>query len=195
MAFTRYAVDDLTRFLKALDEALDEPAKLVVIGGSALVLGYGGAAATNDIDTFESYLDAIKEAAEQARTKTGLNIPIVNSGIAQLPNGYEDRLMRVLPHLKNLEVLVLDAYDLAVSKLVRGNEHDRQQLAQLHALTPFDLDTLVTRFRDLMATYVGDPTEPWWSLRHLVEELWGDIAAADVDALRHADADSRDRGA
>ncbi len=182
----RYAPDELIRFLTALDASLHKPAKLTVIGGSALALGYGGSAATSDIDTYESELDAVQEAAERASAETGLHIPISNSMIAQLPAGYEERLVRVLPDLTKLEVRVLDSHDLAASKLLRGNEHDRQQLAQLHALAPLDLDTLVARYRDLIADYVGDPTEPMLSLRHLVQELWGEIAAVDTFGERTA---------
>jgi hypothetical protein len=90
-----------------------------------------------------------------------------------------------LPHLSKLELYVLDRYDLAVSKLIRGNEHDRQQLGELHALTPLDLTTLVARFGELMADFVGNPTEPWWALRHFVAETWGELAAADIaDEIR-----------
>lgn len=182
MGLSRYAVDDLSRFLDALDEALDVPARLVVIGGSALVLGFGGTAATSDIDTYESRPERIEEAAKAARAKTGLAIPIKDSTIAQLPHGFDERLTRVLPHLKKLEIHVLDRHDLAASKLIRGNEHDRQQLSQLHQLAPLDLDTLVARFRSLLADLVGDMTEPWWALRHLVEEIWGELAAAELHA-------------
>ena len=79
---------------------------------------------------------------------------------------------------------VLDRHDLAASKLVRGNEHDRQQLAQLHARAPLDHDVLVERSRELFGDLVGDPTESWWALRHFVGETWGELAAADIDLLR-----------
>jgi hypothetical protein len=39
------------------------------------------AAATNDIDTYESRTDLLEEAASVARRVTGLEIPIANSGI------------------------------------------------------------------------------------------------------------------
>jgi hypothetical protein len=77
---------------------------------------------------------------------------------------------------------VLDAHDLAASKLLRGNQHDRQQLAQLHEAAPLDHAVLVSRFRELMDGFVGDPAEPWWSFRHFVQETWGEIMAAEVDA-------------
>jgi hypothetical protein len=180
MTFIRYEADELRRFLIAVDAALEVPASIVVIGGSALALGYGGTATTSDIDTYESHLAAIDKAAERARAETGLSIPIRNSAIAQLPSHYERRLVRMLPALSNLLVRVVDAHDLAASKLVRGNEHDRQQLRQLHDLVRLDLATLIERFDDVLEQYVGDPTEPRLSLRYFVEEVWGEMAAIDA---------------
>jgi len=183
MSLSRYAAAELASFLTAIDAALHQAATLVVIGGSALALGYGGTAATNDIDTYESDLEAIEAAAERARAETGLNIPIANSTIAQLPDGYEERLKQVPLPTKKLTIFVLDAYDLAASKLLRGNQHDRQQLTQLHELVSLDRAVLVSRFRELMTGFVGDPTEPWWSLRHFVQETWGELLAAEIDEL------------
>lgn len=193
MPLPRYAVDDLTRFLEALDDALPAPAKLVVLGGSALVLGYDGTASTSDIDTYESRPEKIADAAEAARVRTGLNIPIADSTIAQVPHGFVDRLVRVLPHLTKLTIHVLDRHDLAASKLLRGNEHDRQQLAQLHLLAPLEHGALVARCCDLIADVVGDATEPWWALQHFVGEIWGELAADDIEALRCAHRDQSGR--
>jgi uncharacterized nucleotidyltransferase DUF6036 len=85
-----------------------------------------------------------------------------------------------MPELERLAIWVLDPYDLAASKLLRGNDHDRQQLRELHRLIGLDLPVLVARFNELLDDYVGDPREPRWSLYHLVGELWGEIAALDV---------------
>jgi len=180
MNLRRHDAAELRRFLTAIDAALALPASIVVIGGSALALGHGVAAATSDIDTYESRLDAIATAADRARTVTGLAIPIENSRIAQVPPGYEERLQRALPELTRLEVWVLEAHDLAASKLLRGNEHDRQQLLELHRAVELDLGTLIARFHDLLAEHVGDLTEPRWSLHHFVREVWGEIAALEV---------------
>jgi hypothetical protein len=181
MSLRRFDAAELKRFLVALDEALQIRVQVIVIGGSALALGYGVAAATSDVDTYETRTELLHEAAMVARNVTGLNVPIANSGVAQLPPDYEDRLVPVLPELARLEIRVLDAYDLAASKLLRGNEHDRQQLRELHDAVSLDLATLAARFDALLAGYVGDPSEPRWSFFHFVEEVWGELAALDFD--------------
>lgn len=101
--------------------------------------------------------------------------------MAQLPIGYEDRLRRVLHELVHLQVFVVDPYDLACSKLLRGNAHDRDHLIALHAIEPFEQHRLVATYREFLNTFVGDPTEPQWSLVHLVDEIWGEL---DAVALR-----------
>jgi hypothetical protein len=76
-----------------------------------------------------------------------------------------------------LTVFVVDAHDLAASKLLRGNDHDRQQLAELHERETLDQELLIRRFTELLAEFVGDPTEPRWALVHFVEEVWGEVDA------------------
>jgi hypothetical protein len=180
MTMRRYDEAEITRFLVALDARLDAPVQLVIIGGTALALGYGVSAATIDIDTYGCDLTAVQQAASLARVQTGLDITIDNSVIAQLPAGYRERLRPVLPALGCLQLWVLDPYDLAASKLLRGSIHDRQQLQQLHERAPLDRDLLVARFKDLLDDYVGDPTEPRWSLFHFVAEVWGELDALDL---------------
>ena len=176
----RFAPEQLRRFLEVVDGHLDQSAEITLIGGSALAIGYGVGRATNDIDTYESELRAVEHAAHLARATTGLQIPIANSTVAQVPAGAEDRRRRVLKSLTRLVVFVVDPHDLAASKLLRGNEHDRAQLAELHSLEPLFQDVLVARFADLLIDYVGDPTEPRWALVHFVEETWGELAGLEA---------------
>lgn len=179
----RFSPDQLVRFLRAVDEALTDAATITMIGGSALALGYGVEIFTNDIDTYRSNLEPLRPAIENACGRTGLRIPFANASIAQLPPGFEERARRILPELVRLEVWAIDPYDLAASKLLRGNAHDREQLADLHDLTPLDRPTLVARFTELIEIQVGDAQEPKWALVHLVEELWGELDGLAVRRL------------
>lgn len=173
----RFEATELRRFLTAVDEALAGPARIIVIGGSALALSYGVRSVTNDIDTIDSDLRAVTEAAVTAREKTGLAIPIQHASVAQMPPGYDARLQRLLPELERLEVWAVDAYDLVASKLLRGNDHDRQQLMELHDLITLELERVIERVGALLEQLVGDPTEPRWALHHFVGAIWGDLAA------------------
>jgi hypothetical protein len=181
MALRRFDATELTTFLRAVDHELSIPITIVLIGGSALSLGYGTATSTSDIDTYGSMVAELEAAAALARVTTGLPVGIADSTIAQLPTGYEERLVRALPELVRLTVLIVDAHDLAASKLLRGNDHDRQQLKRLHDLAPLDRALLNERFDDLLRDVVGDTIEARWARYHLICELWTSLDADDVD--------------
>lgn len=95
----------------------------------------------------------------------------------------EQRLRRVLPALARLEVFVLESHDFAAAKLLRGNEHDREQLRDLHELHPLSLEFLTERNVQLLADYVGDPSEPRWSFVHFVEAVWCVLAGVEARRL------------
>jgi hypothetical protein len=77
---------------------------------------------------------------------------------------------------------VLERHDLAASKLLRGDTHDRQQLAALHDVEPLDLDILNARFDDLLRDVHGANAEreARWARYHFVHEIWGELEALDV---------------
>jgi len=52
-------------------------------------------------------------------------------GVAHVPENYEDRLTEIFPHtFKHLRLLALDPYDLALSKLERNIQRDREDVKQ-----------------------------------------------------------------
>jgi hypothetical protein len=89
-------------------------------------------------------------AAQKARAATGLDVPILKSGVADAPYEFESRLERVLPALRKLTVLVPEKHDLVLMKAVRCYEYDLEAIAEIHAHGPLDLDTLVRRFEEEM---------------------------------------------
>ena len=155
-SFSRFVPSELRLFLDAVDSFLTESVDMIIIGGSALTLGYGVETATSDVDTFETDLNKINPAIEAARQKTGLNIPVDANTVADIPYNYRERVQRVLPELENLVVLVPDRYDLALSKLVRATEHDFAGIEELHAAHPLDIEILVSRYLDEMNQAVTD---------------------------------------
>lgn len=113
----RFSPIQLETFLTEVDDALTDRAVITVIGGGALALAYGVQAFTNDLDTYDTNLEALADAIAAAHVRTGLDIPVANATIAQLPPGFDRRLKRVMPHLRKLQVWVADPSDLAASKL------------------------------------------------------------------------------
>ena len=165
--------EQLERFLEAVDSALAGPVEVVVIGGTAAALHYGVRRATHDIDTWTTVQADLAAAAERARSVTGLDVPILKSGVADAPYEFESRLERVLPDLRKLTVLVPEKHDLVLMKAVRCYEHDLEVIAEIHAHSPLSLDVLLLRFQEEM-TPIGDPARIRENFLVVVERLFPD---------------------
>lgn len=184
MPLERFRADDLRRFLTAVDAHLTCSATIIVLGGSAIAL-YGVAAGTIDIDTWETNLRPLEPAIARARKETGLAIPVVPAGVADVPYHAQDRLRKEPTPWAHLQVFMLEPHDLALSKAVRGNESDLAAIEQLHRVAPLDLNTLVTRYLDEMGHAVGDPTRIDTNFVLLIERLYGEATADRVEKRIH----------
>jgi len=176
-------VAQLTQFFVAVDKHLTTSAKIVIIGGSAAAF-HGATSMTNDVDTFEQTGADLENAIERAREETGLSIPISPAGVAQIPYNSEDRFDKCLPQLKKLEVFILERHDLALSKTLRGHEHDEQQIKEIHQANPLDFDILVPRFKDeMLPICVGDPARIRAQFLDLIEQLFGGLHRARAEKM------------
>lgn len=91
------------------------------------------------------------------------------SRVATLPENYAERLTEIFPGtFANLKLLVPDRYDLALSKLERNIDRDREDV-QLLARTPgFDLNVLRERYTSEVRPFI-----PGLVSRHdLTLNLW-----------------------
>jgi hypothetical protein len=181
-----FGLGELQRFLEAVDAALTLSAELTVIGGGAIALGYGVDVGTRDIDTYNSTGAAVDEAVTSACHTTGLHIPLGQAGVADLPYDYADRLHRIMPHLLRLLVWVPEKHDLALSKVIRGNEHDMQQILALHAVDRLDREVLIERFVGEMSQVVGSPRMIALSFLDCLDRLFGDDGGGAERRLRGA---------
>ncbi len=134
-----------------------------------------------DIDTWETNLRPLQPAIDRARAETGLAIPVVPAGVADVPYHARNRLKKEPTPWKHLQVFMLERHDLALSKAVRGNEHDLAAIEQLHRVEPLDLDTLVARHLDEMGQAIGDPARLDANFVLLIERLYGEVEADRVE--------------
>lgn len=119
-----YVRAEIERFLRAVDRALKRPATVIFIGGGAAALKYRIDDPTTDIDTFNALGADLRRAIDAARKATGLAMPFEQSGVADGPYDFEDRLLLAMPRLARLTVLVPESHDLALMKAVRGDQAD-----------------------------------------------------------------------
>jgi hypothetical protein len=181
----RYGYDELVAAFAALDALADAPRRIVVIGGAAVAFHTLASAGTKDIDTWHGDLRDLIDAC-RAR---GIDLPPIGQvGVADFPYDFESRLERVLPQLERLEILVPEAHDLVVSKVIRWAPGDQDDIRELQDYRSLDKDILFARYLD--ETYaMGNQAEHDWNFVHCIDALFGEIAAdeakARVRARRH----------
>ena len=178
----KYIADELSRFLEAVDRALVQPTRMIVIGGTAAALHYGVKHPTSDIDTWNSLTDDLERAVTKARALTGLDVPVSKSGPAEGPEGMESRFQRVLPQLNRLLVEVPEKHDLVLMKTVRANQNDLDVIAEIHQNSPLDLQVLIERFAETDPT--GPPKRFKDNFLAVVERLFPNDLASVEERLR-----------
>jgi hypothetical protein len=138
---------------------------LRIIGATAQMLQADYERATTDSDVLET-ADLSRETQDRLlhlagpesplRTRHGMYIQIVQSGIPFLPQVPNWRTVPSLDDLVHFEVLVLDIVDVVVSKLKRFHPRDEEHIAAMidRRLVPHDV--LVERFRDAVEWFKLD---------------------------------------
>ena len=109
-------------------------------------------------------------------------MPVSPAGVADLPYNAEDRLVRVDLGLEHLRVWVPERHDLALSKTVRGYQHDLDTIEQMHRAQALDAETILRRFENEMNHVVGDERIVKANFAALVERLFGQEKADQVAA-------------
>jgi hypothetical protein len=139
-------------FLVELDLKLNTNCKLPVFGGFAVTLQYGISRLTSDIDVLDVAPPHILEVLQR---EAGLGSPLSQRhrvyldfvGMANPPINYDQRLCPMFPGVfRRVGLFVMDPYDVALTKLKRDSDKDVQDVLQLAAKIPFDLDLFEDRY-------------------------------------------------
>lgn len=89
-----------------------------------------------------------------------------------MPENYEDRLKEIFPGVfKHLHLLAFDPYDLALSKLERNIQRDRDDVLHLARTVPFDLEVLKERYKKELRWKMGHPEREDLTLRLWTEAI------------------------
>ena len=164
-------------FFSDIDASLTENAELHCIGGFVVTVLYALARPTADIDVIaitprseiESLLSLAGQGSELHR-KHKVYLQLI--GVATTPDGYEERLAEISPGtFKRLRLLALDPYDLALSKLERNAQRDRDDVLHLARTLPLDLNLLRKRYQDELRQYLGNPEREDLTLRLWIEAI------------------------
>jgi hypothetical protein len=147
-------------FLKDLNATLAEPVDLVCLGGFVMTQLYGLTRQTSDIDVLE--ITPASEAPTVSAT-AGLGSPLSRkykvylqyTAVQTVPENFHDRLIEMFPGCySRLRLLALDPYDLALSKLERNTQRDRDDVLHLARIARLDPAVLQERYTSEMRPYL-----------------------------------------
>ncbi len=92
--------------------------------------------------------------------------------VATVPEDYEERLSEMFPEAyKHLRICVLDPYDLALSKLERNIQRDRDDVKHLAQFVPLDLKILKERYEKELRWQLGNSEREDLTLRLRTEMI------------------------
>lgn len=164
-------------FLQELDSAVDSEVRLHCMGGFVITMVYGFSRPTADLDVLEiAPSDAATRLLDLGMQGGPLHrkykIYLDRVGVAHVPESYEDRLKEIFPGtLRNLRLLAFDPYDLALSKLERNIQRDRDDVRHLARTVPLDLDVLKDRYDKELRWQLGNPEREDLTLRLWTEAI------------------------
>jgi hypothetical protein len=157
---TRAVLEPWKSFLTELDASIDEELELHCLGGFAMTFLYGLERPTADVDILpiaSSAAERLISIAGQGSTlhrKHRVYIQIV--GVAPVPINYEDRLKEMFPGtFSRMGLWGLDPYDVALSKLERNTQRDRDDVKHLARTVPLDVKVLEERYLTELRTDLG----------------------------------------
>ena len=163
-------------FLRRLDSSLSGEFHFHCIGGFVVTHLYGFSRATSDIDILSLVGDrdilnallTLGGKGSKLHKKYGLFLECV--GLAMVPDDYESRLIEMYPKaFKHLRLFALDPYDLALSKLDRNHQQDRDDVKYLARTLPFDLNVLKERYYRELRPYLCVPDRADTTLKLWIE--------------------------
>lgn len=167
-------------FLQELDEHLKSPIELHCLGGFVVTQQYGVGRETSDIDFVtvvpRSTFDNIEKVAGLGSALyRKYRLYMQHVGIATVPESYESRLthMFVSAPWQRLNLFALEANDLALSKLERNTERDRQDVLLLARAGHLNPHILKERYDTELRQYFLSKTE-WHdqTLQLWIEMCW-----------------------
>ena len=168
-------VEGLSRLFCQLEQklALQRPVNVYLAGGMAAHL-YTGSRYTSDIDAeFGARLllppdTEVSVQHEDGSTQTLYLDTNYNPSFALMHEDYQHDALSIELGTSMLRVHVLTPVDLAVSKLARFSENDREDIIALMTSGLTTGEQIAARAKEALPAYVGNPQSLMW---HLEETL------------------------
>jgi hypothetical protein len=185
MPLSSHIPEPWNSFLKELDREAAEETRLDCLGGFVVTQLYGLARATADLDVLliaprEQRAPLLELGVQGGVLHRKYKIYLDYVAVAKVPEDYEERLTEMFPAAyKHLRICALDPYDLALSKLERNIQRDRDDVKHLAQTVPLDLKILQERYNTEFRWQLGNPEREDLTLRlwtEMIEEARGGSA-------------------
>ena len=164
-------------FFASIDEMIGQETRLEILGGFVVTVLYDAPRTTADVDVISVVPNTqTRKLLEIAGEGSGLHkkhgVYLDRVGIATLPEDYEERLTEIFaeefPHLR---LLAVNPYDIALAKIERNIDRDREDVKFLAEAVPFDLRILEERYFKELRPYLGIPEREDLTLRLWLEMI------------------------
>lgn len=164
-------------FLKDIDSEVSEQIALHCLGGFVLTMLYGLERPTADVDVLSitptSRRDFLLQlAGKGSRLQQKYKLYLDYVAVATVPENYEERLKEMFPGaFRHLRLYAFDPYDLALAKLERNTQRDRDDVKYLAKTLPFDLVILKERYQRELRPNLGNPQRENLTLKLWIEAI------------------------
>ena len=170
-------LDPWKSFFGEIDSSLNQEVTFHCLGGFVAKILYGLPRDTSDVDVLpiatNREIDSVLNRAIEGsplHKKYGVYLQVV--GVVTIPENHESRLIEMFPDsFTHLRLLALDPYDLALSKLERNSQRDRDDVKHLARVVPFDLETLRRRFEVELRPNLGIPDREALTLQLWIDSI------------------------
>ncbi len=164
-------------FLEELNQRAAGETRLDCMGGFVVTQLYGFSRETADLDVLVvapgRELTPLLELGQQGgELHRKYKVYLDYVGVAKVPEDYEDRLTEMFPGAyEHLRLCALDPYDLALSKLERNIQRDRDDVKHLASFVPLELEILKERYAKELRWQLGNPAREDLTLQLWIEMI------------------------
>jgi hypothetical protein len=146
--------ETIRQFFEELGSELHKTVRVYLGGSGALILTGHLSRRTQDLDVVDELPEEIRSLHKTLDKLTQrYRLQIAHFQSHYLPSGWEKRVHSLEP-FGRLQVFLVDAYDVFLSKLFSAREKDRDDL---RALVPqLDKETVVRRLKETTAAWQGE---------------------------------------
>ena len=177
MAGPKQVPEPWRSFLEELDERATEETRLDCMGGFVVTVLYGFSRETSDLDVLliaprEQGKSLFELGAQGGTLHKKYKVYLDYVGVAKVPENYEERLTEMFAgEFRRLRICALDPYDLALSKLERNIQRDRDDVKHLARSIPLKLEILKERYEKELRWQLGNPEREDLTLKLWIEMI------------------------